>query len=145
MPELPEIETIRREASKILLGRKIRAVKILDPKPVGEQKEDFERLKNRTIKRVRRFGKILVLDLSGGVSLLIHLKLTGQLVYSFAGKKVAGGHFEKGSLEVPNRYTRVIFVLDRGKLFFNDLRKFGYLKLVSTSLVEQSKEIKELG
>ena len=144
MPELPEIETIKREAQRVLKGRKILRVEILDTKPVRWQEKDFCSLKG-SIKNIRRFGKILVFDLSSGKSILIHLKLTGQLVYQEGEKKVAGGHYEKGSLQVPNKFTRLIFHLDKGTLYFNDLRKFGYLKLVPTNRVGETKEIKELG
>ncbi len=144
MPELPEVETIRREAERVLVGRRISKVKILDPKPIKGQERLLAKLRAK-IKRVRRFGKILVFDLDNGQSILVHLKLTGQLVYVEGDKKVAGGHFEKGSLTVPNKFTRLIFVLDKGKLYFNDLRKFGYLKIVPTDKVATTKEIKSLG
>lgn len=145
MPELPEVETIRREASRVLPGLKIRKVEILDNKPIKGQKQDFLRLKGVSFKKVRRFGKILVFDLCNGQSLLVHLKLTGQLVYVIGDKTMAGGHYEKGSLRVPNKYTRLVFYLNKGVLYFNDLRKFGYLKLMPTKEVLLSSEIKSLG
>jgi len=142
MPELPEVETIRKEAQEALKGLKIKKVKVLDPKPVKSQKREFEDLKG-SIKGVRRFGKILVIDLISKKSILVHLKMTGQLVYE--GRKKFAGDLKKGSLEVPNKYTRLIFYLNKGKLYFNDLRKFGYLKLVATDNLKKTPEIKNLG
>jgi len=144
LPELPEIETIKNDTKKTLVGRQIKSVEILDPKPVKGQAKEFKDLRAK-IKNIRRFAKILVLDLSNDQSILIHLKLTGQLVYLKDTQKIAGGHYEVGSLEVPNKFTRLIIHLDQGRLFFNDMRKFGWLKLIKTRDVEESREVKSLG
>ncbi|MDD3773842.1 MAG: bifunctional DNA-formamidopyrimidine glycosylase/DNA-(apurinic or apyrimidinic site) lyase, partial [Patescibacteria group bacterium] len=160
MPELPEVETIRRDAQKTLIGLKILGAQILDHKPVLGQDKEIENLK-AVIKAVRRRGKILIIDLDQNRSLIIHLKMTGQFVFQSQKSKVkgqnlkakvkskipelAGGHFEIGSLEVPNKFTRLIFNLNHGKLYFNDLRKFGWVRLVATNKIENLKEIKNLG
>jgi len=148
MPELPEVETIRRDSQKALVGRKILGAEILADKVV--RSPEIKNLRAK-IKVARRRGKILILDLDNQQSLMVHFKMTGQLIYNEKVKTknekpdLAGGHYIVGSLEVPNKFTRVIFNLDKGKLYFNDLRKFGWVKLVQTKEVEQMKEIKNLG
>lgn len=117
MPELPEVETIKRELAKLVLGKKIIAVKINNPKVVREPKiEDFLRgLANVTIQNILRRGKLLILELSSGKSLAIHLKMTGQLIYPGDAKN-----------------SRVSFKLSDGKwLDFNDQRLFAELRLVN--------------
>lgn len=116
MPELPEVETVKRELERVILGKKIIDVIINNPKVIKEpKKEDFVKgLKNTVIKNIFRKGKLLILELSSGKSLAIHLKMTGQLVYPGDAKK-----------------SRVSFVLSDGKLLdFNDQRLFAELRLV---------------
>lgn len=138
MPELPEVETIRRDLSA-LLGKKIIALKILSPKTASHNAAFFEKvLLNQKLLRVDRRGKLLILVMQNDYFLLIHLKMTGQLIFQSKEAKIVGGHsLSSGSYEksvggeLPNKHTRAIFYFSGGGvLFFNDLRKFGYLKLV---------------
>lgn len=129
MPELPEVETIKRELEKAVLGKKIVEVIVNNPKVIKEpKKENFVNgLKNATIKSVLRKGKLLILELSSGKSLTIHLKLTGQLIYPGNGKS-----------------SRVSFKLSDNKILdFNDRRLLGELRLVDNW--KSLKFIKELG
>ena len=129
MPELPEVETIKRELEKTVLGKKIIDVIINNPQVIKEpKKEDFVKgLKNIIIKNVLRKGKLLILELSSGKSLLIHLKLTGQLIYPGTVKQ-----------------SRVSFRLADGKILdFNDRRLLGELRLMDDW--RPLKFIKELG
>ncbi|MFA5144868.1 MAG: DNA-formamidopyrimidine glycosylase [Candidatus Omnitrophota bacterium] len=116
MPELPEVETIKRELEKAVLGKKILGVIINNPCVVKHRrKEDFVNgLKNTTIRNILRRGKLLIIELSNGKSLAVHFKMTGQLVYPGDGKK-----------------SRVSFKLSGGRtLDFNDRRLLGELRLV---------------
>jgi formamidopyrimidine-DNA glycosylase len=128
MPELPEVETIRRQLDKVLVGQKIKKIEVRRPKsfPSGAQA-----VKGRQILAVERRAKMLVIKLSGGLNLLIHLKMTGQLIYDGLGKKAA---------ELPNPHTRVIISLDRGRLFFNDLRIFGWIKVLENQKLKTELE-----
>jgi len=129
MPELPEVETIKRELEKAVLGKRITGVIINNPKVIKEpEKEDFVKgLKNVTLKNILRKGKLLILELSSGKSLAIHLKLTGQLVYP-------------GNA----RISRVSFQLSDARLLdFNDQRLLGELRLLDDW--QGLKFIKELG
>ena len=141
MPELPEVETIRRDLQRVLVGRRIAAVDIRKAKVVQGNRSLFIRtLKGNTFSAVGRRGKLLIFSLKkGDYSLLVHLKMTGQLIYQDENRVVAGGHpFPLLDEELPNKYSHVIFGLGgkggRGKtarLFFNDMRQFGFLRLVT--------------
>lgn len=141
MPELPEVETIRKGLQKYLVGHIIKKVDVHYKNFEGDPKK----LENGKVKKVRRFGKVLCIDLSNGYSLVIHIKLTGQLIYRgpnlkhpTLSKKVYGG--------VPGKHTHVVFTLDKkGTLYYNDYRKFGWLKVVKTKDVGNIPFIKKLG
>lgn len=143
MPELPEIESIKDQLNKFLKGHKIEKVGVKNPKIFEGKGED---LVGGTFKKARRFGKVVVADFSNGYSFVVHVKLTGQLVYRGPNlkkvpelsKKVVGG--------IPGPHTHVIFKLDKdGILYYNDVRRFGWVKVVKTSDVEQIPFIKKLG
>ncbi|MEK7498081.1 MAG: bifunctional DNA-formamidopyrimidine glycosylase/DNA-(apurinic or apyrimidinic site) lyase [Patescibacteria group bacterium] len=132
MPELPEVETIKNQLNKFLVGHEIENIEIRVPKIFPQGKN---RLIGGKVKATRRFGKVLVVDLDNGYSFLIHLKLTGQVVYS-----------NRQFPNVQNKFTHVIFDLDQGaNLFFNDSRKFGWIKVEKTVEVENESFIKKLG
>jgi len=136
MPELPEVETIRRDLEEKIIGKKIASVLILAKKSVHYSIDKFIKvLTGDKITKINRRGKLLYCSFTkSNLFLLIHLKMTGQLIYRQNKKITAGGH-SLGAIdfELPNKFTRVIIKFNDGsELFFNDLRRFGYLKLVST-------------
>lgn len=145
MPELPEVETIRKGLLGKTKGKKIKAVEIRVPKLFIGDKKDVIGAK---ISDVGRVGKILQIVLNNDYSILIHLKMTGQLVYQ--PKKTSnrrpinfkGGHPQKAyDQPLPHQYTHIIYTFSNGShLYFNDLRKFGWNKVVETKEAE-----KELG
>jgi len=143
MPELPEVETIKLKLQRYLSGHKIVDIQInwikIFPK-------DTEEIIGSTINAIKRFGKVLVIDFENGYSLVIHIKMTGQLIYrgpnldteSDLSKKVHGG--------VPGKHTHVIFYLDRsGILYYNDMRKFGWMKVVKSDELNSIALLKSLG
>ncbi|MBQ6605966.1 bifunctional DNA-formamidopyrimidine glycosylase/DNA-(apurinic or apyrimidinic site) lyase [Candidatus Saccharibacteria bacterium] len=143
MPELPEVETIRRGLEKRILNKKIIQVKVLEKKSfIGEAEEVL----GRKIEKLGRRGKALIIELSGGESFLIHLRMTGQLIY-IGRERFAGGHPNESFVEeLPNKQTRVIIEFSDGaKLFFNDQRKFGFIKVVKTEKIEEEAFIRKLG
>jgi len=116
MPELPEVETIKRELEKVVLGKKITEVCVYNPKVIRQPDVDkFKKgLTGASIKNILRKAKVLILELSHGKSLVIHLKMTGQLIYPGNGKT-----------------SRVSFRLSDGKVLdFNDQRLFAELRLM---------------
>lgn len=141
MPELPEVETIRRGLNEFIRGKKIRAVEVFCEKSFIGNSEDILRAK---ILELRRFGKALVIDFGNGMSVICHLRMTGQLIWRGA-QAFAGGHPNDNFIaELPNSQTRVEIEFDDGKLFFNDQRKFGFMKVVPTEEVLEDKFIASL-
>jgi len=139
MPELPEVETIRRQLYSELKKKKITGIEIRLPRLVRGSVLSFKKgVLGSTVTDVRRRAKILILHLSNGFSIIIHLKLTGQLIYKKKNKVKIGGHpIKDGDKDLPNKYTQAIFIFkDGSKLFFNDLRKFGYFRLAKTTDLE---------
>lgn len=146
MPELPEVETVRRDLVAHLIGPKIKKVTVLNIKTVSPTPDDFIRiLSGSFFTDISRRGKLLIFKLNqANKYLLVHLKMTGQLIYLSNNSQISGGHslsshsFEKAvGGDLPNKFTRVIINFsDKGNLFFNDLRKFGYMKLVSSQELE---------
>jgi formamidopyrimidine-DNA glycosylase len=137
MPELPEVETIRIGLSKLLPGLVVKDVWHDWQKSFPNAPADVARfLVGAKIKEVRRRAKVLIIDLSSGYSLVIHLKMTGQLV--FKGKKRFGAGHPNASLKgkLPDKTTHVILdFTDGSKLFFNDQRKFGWVRLLPSTEV----------
>lgn len=141
MPELPEVETIRNDLGKVIVGKKITSVQILHKAPVKDGIKKFQiALQNKRIKKIDRIGKLIAVDLSDGNFLLIHLKMTGQLMYQYDRGLIAGGHSLLDSQEeiLPGKYTWVVWKFNDGSaLYFNDMRKFGYLRIVSSKEKER--------
>ncbi len=143
MPELPEVETVKLQLQKYVLGHKITSVQVKNRKVF---QGDEKLIIGATFTEIRRFGKVLVFDLSNGYSLISHIKLTGQYIYRgpnlkktpTLSKKVVGG--------IPGNHTHVIFNLDKkGILYYNDVRRFGWIKIVKTKEVMDFDFIKKLG
>jgi formamidopyrimidine-DNA glycosylase len=121
MPELPEVETIRRGLENALVGQAIEAVDVRWPGTIDSPAVDAftAKLLGRRIVGVGRRGKYLILELTGGWYLLIHLRMTGQLLLC-------------GEMPAKNKHIHVIFYLDDGRLLcFRNVRKFGRMYLVS--------------
>lgn len=132
MPELPEVETVRIGLSKYLPSLQVQDVSYDWPKGFPNTTSLVDRhLLGATILSVNRRGKVIIIELSTGYSLLIHLKMTGQLVFDDGKNHFGGGHPTDSLIhKLPDKSTRVTFVFKGGaRLFFNDQRKFGWIKL----------------
>ena len=134
MPELPEVETVRRGLEKLIVGRVITRAEHDTPRSFPNSPHEVrEFLVNAAVTAVRRRAKVLMIDLDSNYSLVIHLKMTGQLV--FRGEQNFGAGHPNDSLvgDLPDKSTRVTFTFTDGtRLFFNDQRKFGWVKLYPT-------------
>ena len=138
MPELPEVETIRRGLDKFIVKKKLTGIEVLCEKSfIGEP------VVGKVVK-IRRYGKALVVDLDCGKSLMIHLRMTGQLIWDGKERYAAGHPSENFTAKLPNKQTRVILKFEGGTLFFNDQRKFGFIKVIKTSEVEKDAFIRKL-
>lgn len=149
MPELPEVETIRAGLKLGIVGQKIRGVYVMNESTFLAPMDLIEQVVvGQRISSVDRRGKVLIWNLENDYSLLFHLKMTGQVVLVKAdGERFAGGH-PTASMEqaLPDRSTRVVFELELGdRVFYNDQRKFGWIKLVETVHVELDGLIARMG
>lgn len=142
MPELPEVESLRKSLIPFIVGQKIIKITVTKPKLVSDKgtkrtesetkvNQFISELENEYIKSLERRAKNLILTTLSGKIILIHLKMTGQLVYKSKDPKeegVQGGHpIALSEVEVPNKHSHIIFELEHGTLYFNDTRMFGYV------------------
>ncbi|MDR1767928.1 MAG: bifunctional DNA-formamidopyrimidine glycosylase/DNA-(apurinic or apyrimidinic site) lyase [Propionibacteriaceae bacterium] len=144
MPELPEVETVRRGLERLVVGRRIERCRVLTAKSFSPG--DGAVVEGAVVTGARRRAKLLALDLDNGLVLLVHLKMTGQLVVR--GRESWGAGHPSDSLvdALPDRSTRVIFDLDDGsRLFFNDQRKFGWMRCLPAADAAELEFVKRLG
>lgn len=140
MPELPEVESLRRSLLPFLFGQTVLSVRVNRGKIVsssGTARKDnpvktleFEnKLLNLDIIGMERRAKNIIIKISDGAIILVHLKMTGQLVFKpTIGELVAGGHpIQESDSVLPNKHSYVIWELTDGTLFYNDVRQFGYV------------------
>ena len=134
MPELPEVETIRRGLQPLLAGRRLLRVTVRDRRlrePIPPR--ELQRLRGATVTAIRRRSKYLLLDTSAGLTLLVHLGMTGQIWVADPGR--------------PRRpHEHVVFALDDGReLRFADTRRFGLLRVVPSDRLEAHPRLRGLG
>lgn len=143
MPELPEVEIIKIGLEKKIIGLKIKKMQVLSAKSFLGNPNLAE---DQKVLKVWRKAKILGVELTGDITLLFHMKMSGQLVYEDE-KRFIGGHPTEDMLaKMPNSHTRVVFSFTDGSyLYFNDQRKFGWVKVVDRQQVAGDSSIKNLG
>lgn len=159
MPELPEVETIRLGLQKYLVGHRIKSIDVRLKKMVSG---DAVNAVGAKIIDVKRFGKGLVFELDNGFALAIHIKMTGQLIYRGSNLQINFHPSLKIGGELPNKYTHVIFKLksqnakgkstskklrvrDESYLYYNDVRQFGWIKIIKSEDVQKLDFFKGLG
>jgi formamidopyrimidine-DNA glycosylase len=140
VPELPEVETIRRQLAPEITGRRIDGARVLDARwtrPVPPAR--IERaLRGRRIESVERRGKYLLLWLDDGAALAMHLRMTGNLLLrdgDAAERRLGGERLYEGSPDA--RYLRAVLQLEGGlELWFTDPRRFGQAILLRSEAIE---------
>lgn len=135
MPELPEVETVVRCLRRRLIGLTVRAVRLDFPPLVRNRAESYpQRFVGRRVTGLRRRGKMILLDFSGGQTMIFHLRMTGQLLF---GPAAAPG----------DKHTHLRISLRPGdsELRFRDVRKFGFMRGVRTERAELAPEVRGLG
>ena len=146
MPELPEVETIRRGLEKLAIEKTIRKVYVLCEKSL---RGDASHVEGQEIVEYDRRGKALLVRLSNGYTMMIHLRMTGQLIFvdHESDERFAAGHPDGGFTEVmPGRHTRVYFEFTDGtNLYFNDQRKFGFVAILNKEELAADKFLQKLG
>ena len=149
MPELPEVETVKIGLSKLVVGKRIKGVWFDWPKGFPNAKADVDQfLVGATITNIKRRAKVLLIELDTEYTLVTHLKMTGQLVYRSDDQKqkFGAGHPNDSLIgKLPDKTTRVILSFKSGKLFFNDQRKFGWMKLLPSIEVQNLDFFRKVG
>lgn len=148
MPELPEVETVRLGLSALLPGRIVTHVEHDNAKSFPNSVSDVNAfLVGASVTSVTRRAKVLMIELSSSYSLVIHLKMTGQLVFVSPETRFGAGHPNDSLIgALPDRSTRVTFTFkDGSKLFFNDQRKFGWVRLLPTAEVPNIDFMRKVG
>jgi formamidopyrimidine-DNA glycosylase len=135
MPELPEVETVRRHLEAAIIGRTVRGVRLSGKKLRAPVNLGFaRRLRGRTFTAVRRHGKYLLADLDGGLTLVSHLGMSGRWLF-----------MKRSPTRVlPHVHARIAFD-GGGELWFQDARRFGLLKLVETDALAKDPGLRSLG
>jgi len=141
MPELPEVETIRRGLIDKVLNKKIVRFVVKKRRLLkNKASQVIKLLQNNHFLGIERIGKLLIFRLHRGQYLLVHLKMTGQLIYRWGDKLIAGGHSTRKLDIMPGKYSYIIFdFADGSQLYFNDMRQFGYIHLVDHQEKEKIK------
>lgn len=148
MPELPEVETIKVGLSRLLVGKKVAKVHSDWPKSFPNAEADVQEfLVGAKIIAVKRRAKVLIIELDSKYSLIIHLKMTGQLVYDSASAHFGAGHPNDSLVgKLPDKSTHVIITFTDGStLYFNDQRKFGWVRLLPTAELPNVDFMKSFG
>ncbi len=132
MPELPEVETIVRQLQTVLPGKNIQKITVLHAKSFSGQASELE---GKTIHLISRKAKTIAISFKRHDSLLlVHLKMTGQCIFvPQRGKRIVGGHPTPDWVEaLPSKHTRIgITFSDQSVLYFNDMRVFGWMKVIT--------------
>lgn len=147
MPELPEVETVRVGLKRLIVNKKVTELTHNWPKSFPNNQDDVNQfLIGSKIADVRRRAKVLMIDLDTQYSLVIHLKMTGQLVYR-GDENFGAGHPNDSLIgKLPDKSTRVTIDFDdKSQLFFNDQRKFGWMRLLPTIEVPNIDFMRKVG
>ena len=137
MPELPEVETVVRQLRPFIIGKIITKTSVLHDKTVNYDSFFSDKLRGLEISTIDRVGKLIIISFADNINLhlITHLKMTGQFfLVDEKNAVVGGGHTYRASdiTHLPNQHSRMYLTFsDNSKLFFNDMRLFGYTKLVS--------------
>lgn len=168
MPELPEVQTVVTELNKKLKNRKIKRIEVrmakvisVGPQTVSNIRDVGQKTVNQFVKlltgrkflSVRRRGKMLIFDVDGPLSMLAHLKMTGQFIFEdkVAKKKTNSQYRILNKLtaplvKLPSKFTHVVFSFTDGStLYYNDVRQFGYIRIVEDKDIDKIREFKEYG
>lgn len=149
MPEMPEVETLRRALDAKLRGVRIVALRILwRPFIPASPRVIATAVVGKRITTIRRRGKALIFDLGNEWHLLLHLKMTGQIVlHQHQRLVVFGGHPTANIVgRMPNTWTRVVFALGGGRtLYVNDQRKFARLRVLTSKELAAEVFLRNMG
>ena len=146
MPELPEVEVVKRSLEKKILNLKVKRVRINDFNlRYKVDKYKIALLKGKKIKKIERRSKFLIFEISSDLIMLIHLGMTGKFFFINRDKKKFKTSFYY-NLDKNEKHDRIIFYLQNNqKLIYNDVRKFGFIKLYKSKEYKDISHLKNLG
>ena len=147
MPELPEVEVVKRSLQSFIKGLKIKKITILNRKLRYRIKKNLEtNIKNQKIIFTKRRSKFLLIGLENKNTILIHLGMTGKLfIFNQFSKKILKTSFYYEN-EVIKKHNHIILKFNKKiDLIYNDVRKFGFVKLISTKNLKKSPHLFHLG
>ena len=146
MPELPEVEVVKRSLEKKILNLKVKRVRINDFNlRYKVDKYRIALLKGKKIKKIERRSKFLIFEISSDLIMLIHLGMTGKFFFINRAKKKFKTSFYY-NLDKNEKHDRIIFYLQNNqKLIYNDVRKFGFIKLYKSKEYKNISHLKNLG
>lgn len=147
MPELPEVETVRRGLEPVLTGQRIVLAQIRRPDlrwPFPDRMA--ERLTGQVIERLRRRSKYILADMSGGESLLIHLGMSGRILIHTPGQRRTDTSEYVHAHPALEKHDHVVLDMETGtRIVFNDPRRFGAMDLMTTAQADSHKLLAVLG
>jgi formamidopyrimidine-DNA glycosylase len=139
MPELPEVETARRIIESTLIGACLVSTEVRLPKLLRySELSDIDVLLGKTLLGIRRRAKVLIMDWSDDLAMLLHLKLSGQLSVQRGGERRTAGHpVPNPDGPYPHKATHISFDFDSGwTLHLSDVRQFGWVRVMPAGAVD---------
>tara|TARA_B100000963_G_scaffold261705_1_gene229879 strand:+ start:4534 stop:5394 length:861 start_codon:yes stop_codon:yes gene_type:complete len=145
MPELPEVEITKRSLTKHILYKKVNSVTIINPKlRYNLFKEKLMFLKGKTIKKITRRSKYILIYLNDPSILLIHLGMTGRFYFvRNKGKKIDTSFYNNTDIIIKHDHLKINF--NKFSLIYNDIRKFGFIKKVHEKNIFTVNHLSKLG
>tara|TARA_B100000886_G_scaffold34325_2_gene21376 strand:- start:1947 stop:2816 length:870 start_codon:yes stop_codon:yes gene_type:complete len=148
MPELPEVEVVKRSLQRKILNLNIKKVKINDGNlRYKVDKIGFSKLIGKKIKKIKRRSKYLIFQIDNTHKILVHLGMTGKFFFvDNKDNKFKTSFYYSLNYKKDRKHDRVIFFLNKKqKLIYNDVRKFGFIKIYNSSLIAKTQHLVNLG
>ncbi len=148
MPELPEVEVVKKSLERVVYARTIKKVKIYDGNLRYKlNKHDFDKIKGLKIIKIKRRSKYLIFFFNEGLAMLVHLGMTGKffIIKKNNLKEKTSFYYEINEKD-KNKHDRLKFIFtDNLQLIYNDVRKFGFIKFFLTKNIKDNSHLKILG
>ena len=148
MPELPEVEVVKRSLERNILNLIIKKVKINDANlRYKVDKTGLSKLEGKKIIKIKRRSKFLIFEIGKTYKMLVHLGMTGKFFFiDNKNKKFKTSFYYFLNYKKDRKHDRVIFILNKKqKLIYNDVRKFGFIKIYNSNLITKSQHLTHLG
>jgi formamidopyrimidine-DNA glycosylase len=147
MPELPEVEVVKKSLKKEVSNLTVKKVSINNKNLRYKIKEsDLNNLRNKKILSITRRSKYLLLHFNNNYILLVHLGMTGKFYISTKIKKLKKMSFYYNNSDHNTKHDHLVFHFnDQKKLIYNDVRRFGFVKVFKSSLINENDHFKKLG